>query len=98
MQRFQTSKLLIAGVVLFMSACSKEDSIPVSEFLKNRDLLTKTRGFCMENPAERKNLPNCINSNTAGGMTSGLASAGCFKDGAVIPSCVDEFIKKRGIK
>ena len=80
-------------ILLALTGCKPvtEKTITVSEFLHDPELIKTTRAWCNTNPAERQELPNCINSNSAG---SKRFSMSCYKNGVTDHVCVDEYIKK----
>ena len=91
---------LLGSAVLMcvaLSACqdtgpesAKGKTYTVSEFLHAPDKAKETRRWCVENPAERERLPNCINASQAGLMiaTGGNLSK-CYKNNAVNHECID---------
>ena len=102
---------ITALAVLLLSACTKEKTHTVREFLHDPELLKKTMAFCRENPGERIALPNCVNVisayDTKGVMLSGSKWRRCFKSGSefkgdekdiVDHDCIDAYLAKRDKK
>lgn len=60
------SLIAVSIAALLLGACSqKEKTLTVPEYLADQPLMNKTRHWCLENPAEREPLANCINASSA---------------------------------
>lgn len=79
-------------ILLALVGCNPvEKTISVPEFLHDPELIKTTRAWCSTNPAERQQLPNCINSNSAGLKRNFMS---CYKNGVTDHACVDEYVNK----
>ena len=97
MHKILSKQLILVTAMIALSACNREKTIMVSEFLHNPDLIKTTRAFCNENPAEREALPNCINSNRAGGMRADLSGT-CYAHNVIDHACIDNILNKKGTR
>lgn len=87
--------MITAVAVLLLSACTKEKTHTVREFLHDPELLKTTLAFCNDNPGERMALPNCVNSNSAMAKRySGSSLSECFQNKTVDHPCIDAFLDK----
>lgn len=82
-------------LVFILAGCGGDKVIETKEFLYQPELLKKTRQFCMENPGQRRDLQNCVNSNQA--MSWKIEVLGkCYKGNEADKACIDKFLAKVG--
>lgn len=103
MNHVTKNKLLsIAAISLVLSACTKEKTHTVREFLHDPELLKTMLAFCNNNPGERQIFPNCINASQAFSTKSDMLNVSkwhrCFKDenekDIVDHACIDAYLDK----
>lgn len=88
-------------ILLALVGCKPaEKTITVPEFIHDPDLLTKTQSFCIANPAERADLPNCKNVAQAANIAFMMKEFNhCFKHGKITShECIDQYLAEKGIK
>lgn len=106
MNHVTKNKLLsLVAIALITSACTKEKTHTVREFLHDPELLKTTLAFCNDNPGERRALPNCVNANQASSVKFGMmefSGRKCFKDkdgnDILDHDCIDAYLDNRNKK